>query len=305
MPLLDPATVAQFRPLAHLVPDHWRTGSATADDGTGLHWTDTGGDGPPVVLLHGIQVDGLTWLRTARALESRHRVVMPDLRGHGRSGRVRATLSTRTHVDDMIAVLRAARIDRPALIGHSLGADVAGHLAAQIDAAGVVLVDPVLRPMPAGLFDLDTPPPWMEAIFDTLRALTAQPHAERMVTGLAMLPPTDGGVDWHEADYVSYIEGQSRFDLDVYRHLDTGTAPLAASPAVIAAIDCPVLLLTARPMLPGVDVAADVVGFTANWRRGRHVHFADSGHAIPADRFDRFLDVVTGFLDDPPAAVDR
>jgi pimeloyl-ACP methyl ester carboxylesterase len=295
MPLLRPDTVAQFRPLADLVPDHWTAGTSTADDGTTLHWTDTGGEGPPVVLLHGVQVDGLTWLRTAQALEDTHRLVMPDLRGHGRSGRVHATVSTQTHVDDMTVVLDDTGIDAPIVIGHSMGAEVAGVLAAQRHVRGVVLVDPVLRQMPLEMLDVDDPPPWMVAIFDVLRALAAQPHAERMVSGLGMLPP-GGEIDWDERDYVSYIEGQSRFDLRLYRYLDTDTPALAASPDVVAAIDCPILLLTARPMLPGADIHADVAGLTDHWRDGRHVHFPDSGHAIPADRFDRFIAVVRRFI---------
>ena len=50
-------------------------------------------------------------------------------------------------------------------------------------------------------------------------------------------------------------------------------------------------------MLPGADIEADVTAFTAHWRGGRHMHFPDSGHAIPADQFERFVDVVTGFID--------
>lgn len=294
---LEPETVARFRPLGELVPDHWTTGTTAAPDGTTLHWTDTGGDGAPVVLLHGVQVDGLSWLRTARALEDRHRVLMPDLRGHGRSGRVQATVSTGTYTDDVAAVLAAAAVDAPVVVGHSMGAEVAGALAARGGVRGVVLVDPALRPMPAALFDVDDPPPWMAGIFTTLRELGAQEHAERMVTGLNMLPP-GADVDWHEADYVSFIDGQSRFDLNVYRHLDTEVALLATDADTIAAIDCPLLLLTARPMMPGADTAADIATFTTNWRDGRHVHFADAGHAIYADQFERFVDVVTDFIDE-------
>jgi len=230
MPTLRPDTVAQFRPLADLVPDHWTTGSTVAGDGTSLHWTDTGGDGPPVVLLHGVQVDGLSWLRTAQALEADHRVVMPDLRGHGRSGRIDAPVPPQITVDDMVTVLAAAGVDEPIVIGHSMGADVAGRLAAQHAVRGLVLVDPALRQMPAPMFDVDDPPPWMAEVFDTLRALPA------------------------------------------------------------------LLLVTARPMFPGADIETDVTAFTKHWRDGRHVHVADSGHAIPADQFDRFIEVVTGFI---------
>lgn len=295
MPPLRPETVRRFRTLAELTPDHWRTGTTTAPDGTTLVWTDTGGDGPPVVLIHGVQVDGRSWLRTARAIESAHRVVMPDLRGHGRSGRIRGTVSTRTHVDDVAAVLAAAGIDEPVVVGHSLGADVAGLLAAHHRVRALVLVDPALRPVPSALFDVDDPPPWMAAIFDTLRALADLRHTERMVAGLRMLPPGDQ-VEWHEADYVSYVEGQARFDVALYRNLDPDDRPLAASPATIAAIGCPILLLTARQMMPGADIEVDVRQFTSHWRDGRHVHLPDSGHAIPAERFDRFIAELTGFV---------
>lgn len=300
MPSLRPGTVARFRPLAELVPDHWTTGTTTAADATVLHWTDTGGEGPPVVLLHGVQVDGLSWLRTAQALEDDHRVVLPDLRGHGRSGRVPGRLSGNMMVDDIVAVLDAAGVREPIVIGHSMGADIAGRLAARCPVRALVLVDPALHQMPPAMFDVDEPPPWMAAIYDAMRALAAQPHAERMVTGLQLLPP-GAQVDWHEADYVTYIEGQARFDLDLYRNLDPTAPLLVASPDVVAAIDCPILLLTARPLLPGVDIDAAVTGFTANWRDGRHVHIADSGHAIPAERFGPFMAEVTAFIAALPA----
>lgn len=295
MVMLDADSVAGFRPLSDIVPEHWRRATTAAPDGTTLHWTDTGGNGSEIVVIHGIQVDGMTWLRTARALEADHRVVMPDLRGHGRSGRVRAPVTLRTLADDVATVLDAAGVARPILVGHSLGADVAGLLASRRAVRGVVLVDPVLRPVPQAGSDAADPPPWMTAILDTLHALASQPHAERMVTGLRMLPP-GSDVDWDEADYVSYVEGQARFDTDVYRHLDV-SAPLVSSPDLIAAIGCPVLLLTARPMLPGANIDDDVAPFTAHWRDGRHVHVADAGHAIPADAFDRFIDEVTAFTE--------
>ncbi|HEX6255792.1 MAG TPA: alpha/beta hydrolase [Euzebyales bacterium] len=306
MPKLEAETVATFRPLVDLVPEGWRTATTTAADGTELHWTDTGGDGAPVVLLHGLQVDGLSWLRTAQALAPSHRVVMPDLRGHGRSGRVHTTASTGVHVDDVTTVLDAADVECPVVVGHSLGAEVAGFLAARGRMRGVVLVDPVLVPMPSPVIDVDAPPPWLAPIFATLRALPTQTHNQRMRAGLTLLPP-GVDVDWHEVDYVTFVEGQSRFDLDVYRHLDPDGASLAASPDAVAAIDCPILLLTARPMLPGAGGEVDATPLTGHWRDGRHVHFPGSGHHIAADRFDRFVREVGAFIadvGDPDGATD-
>lgn len=299
MPALRPDIVTAFRPLAEHLPGHWRSATTHADDGTELHWMDTGGDGPPVVLLHGVQVDGTTWLRTAMALEAGHRVVMPDARGHGRSGRITAPVTVAVLVDDLRAVLAAADVRAPAVVGHSMGAEIAARLATDPDAGvrGVALVDPALRDLSAVLaIDVDAPPPWMRTVFDTLRALPAQSHAQRMVTGLGLLPP-GGQTEWHEVDYVAYVDAQSRFDLEYYRNLSSDDGVVATSPDIVAAIDCPILLLTAVPMMPGVDLDRETAGFTDNWRDGRHVHLPDSGHAIPADQFDRFLDVLTTFLD--------
>lgn len=296
MPQLTPETVTRFRPLVELVPAHWRTGSTAAADGTDLHWTETGGDGPAVVLLHGVQVSGLSWLRTAQALESRHRVVMPDLRGHGRSGRLHGAAPPEVLVDDVRAVQDALGVHRPIVVGHSMGAEVAGRLAAAENLRGVVLVDPALQNVAATMaFDVDAPPPWMRSLFDTLDALKTQSHRKRMVAGLHLLPPGPPP-DWDEADYVGLVAGQAQFDLGLYRYMDVDAPILAESPAVVAAIRCPLLLLTARSMLPGFDLHAAVTAFTRHWRDGRHVHFADSGHVIMADQFERFVEVLTRYI---------
>ncbi len=62
--------VQGYRPMSELIPAHWQTGAIESDDGARIHYTRTGGQKPPVLLLHGVQVNGLTWLRTAKALEA-------------------------------------------------------------------------------------------------------------------------------------------------------------------------------------------------------------------------------------------
>jgi N-formylmaleamate deformylase len=50
-----------------------------------IHFLRTGGEGPPVVLLHGLMGDGAYFSPLARALEADFDVVMPDARAHGGS----------------------------------------------------------------------------------------------------------------------------------------------------------------------------------------------------------------------------
>lgn len=294
MNALSAEIVQDFRPLAELVPAHWQAGSIEAQDGTQLHYTRTGGAKPALLLLHGIQAAGLTWLRTAKALEPSYDVVMPDFRGHGLSGRVSGSLAADTLVNDTVGLIGALGLAAPFVAGHSMGADIAGRLAAAHPTRAVMLADPPLRNFAAAAqMNDDAPPPWMQPIIEAMRALRTQSHAERMLTGLRLLPPGTPALE--EADYVSFVEALAQFDLAFFRSI-LSMGYLFEAPEVIARIASPVLLLTARPMMPGADIAAGVSAYEMNWRAGEHIHFADSGHFIQFEQFERFVDALERFM---------
>lgn len=80
---------------------------------------DFGGDAPPLVLLHGGGGNLAHMTTLARALRPRHRVVTVDLRGHGRSGD--GPWSWDAVLGDLAAVAVQMELERPAVVGHSLG----------------------------------------------------------------------------------------------------------------------------------------------------------------------------------------
>lgn len=110
-------------------PDHWQSAFISTSDGATIHYTRTGGEKPALLLLHGLQAMGLTWLRTAQALEPHYDVIMPNFRGHGASSRVAGSFTVDRLIDDVIELIRALDLDRPFAVGHSMGADIAGRLA--------------------------------------------------------------------------------------------------------------------------------------------------------------------------------
>jgi pimeloyl-ACP methyl ester carboxylesterase len=89
------------------------------------------GEGPDVVMVHGITGNLAVWhLQLVPALAERCRVLTYDLRGHGYSDAPPTGYSPDDMATDLLDLLDAMEIDRPVVIGHSYGADVALYLAA-------------------------------------------------------------------------------------------------------------------------------------------------------------------------------
>jgi pimeloyl-ACP methyl ester carboxylesterase len=100
------------------------TPRVTDVDGTSIAWTEVG-SGPPLVLLHGLADSHRTWRAVAPQLASRFRVLMPDLPGHGLSGRPDAPYTLDWYAHTLGAWLDAANVERAHVVGHSFGGGVA------------------------------------------------------------------------------------------------------------------------------------------------------------------------------------
>src|SRR5437764_9490183 len=83
------------------------------------------GDGPPVVLIHGMVNSSKHWERVALRLAERYTVVAPDLIGHGDSAAVRGDYSLGAHACSIRDLLAALDIPRATVVGHSLGGGIA------------------------------------------------------------------------------------------------------------------------------------------------------------------------------------
>jgi 3-oxoadipate enol-lactonase len=87
------------------------------------------GEGEPLLLLHGLMVSGSMFDPLIQLLRNRFRMLIPDLRGHGRSGDLAGPYDVAALAGDLDAVLAGARFDRCAVLGYSHGGAVAQQLA--------------------------------------------------------------------------------------------------------------------------------------------------------------------------------
>jgi pimeloyl-ACP methyl ester carboxylesterase len=110
--------------------------SVRAEDGARIAYSEAG-DGPALVLVHGITESRRAWDPIVPALTDRWRVVSLDLRGHGDSDR-RDPYDPITLANDVATVVAATGVEDPLMVGHSLGGIVvsayggAGHPARAI-----------------------------------------------------------------------------------------------------------------------------------------------------------------------------
>ncbi len=101
------------------------------------------GDGVPLILLHGFPLSAAIWTPVRTAIEQGARLVTPDLRGFGGSGKPASGYAVEELGADVVALADALGLDRFVLGGHSMG----GYVALRVAAAhperllGLILVD--------------------------------------------------------------------------------------------------------------------------------------------------------------------
>jgi len=99
-------------------------------NGVKLHYL-VAGDGDPVILLHGYAQNGHMWRPLMKELAKTHRVIAPDLRGFGDSGKPEGGYDKKSMAQDVHALARSLGIQRAGVAGHDIGLMVAYAYAAQ------------------------------------------------------------------------------------------------------------------------------------------------------------------------------
>jgi len=95
----------------------------------GLLYFTEHGSGPPLLLIHGLMVTGEMFAPVLDHFATRRRVILPDLRGHGRSRALPPPYTARQLAADLAALLQHLGVASTAVLGYSLGGAIAQQLA--------------------------------------------------------------------------------------------------------------------------------------------------------------------------------
>ena len=110
------------------------SGATIRVNGINIFYRDTGGQGHPMLCLHGRWGRGETWRDLMARYRGTYRIIAPDQRGHGLSDKPRAGYAAEDFAADAHELLQTLGCGRAIVVGHSMGARVAAHLVAAFPA---------------------------------------------------------------------------------------------------------------------------------------------------------------------------
>jgi N-formylmaleamate deformylase len=268
-----------------------KVGSSTAR----LKYFRSGGALPPLVLVHGFTDSALYFTRLAEALSKEWDVVAYDARGHGESSRLAecdGQFDDDARVQDLVCTVETLKLDRPVLIGHSMGgATIALTLSRHPGLSrGAVLEDPA----------------WWELDDDqlvtrrTMRAQQVVAWAE-WVSAIQAMTFEDAVTlrsaeepAWNLVDIETSLYARRCFDLDLFGPFLPERSPWRDS---VKSFEQPVMLTLGSRADRGAIITADLAEEARGLNPLLMSHLVEgAGHHLRYDQFDDFLSAVQDFV---------
>lgn len=259
----------------------------------------TAGDGPVVLLVHGMASSSATWKHVLPALAARYTVVAPDLPGHGASAKPRGEYSLGAHANSLRDLLNALGHERATLVGQSLGGGVAMQMAYQFPerCERLVLVGSgglgreVNRLLPALTV------PGAEYVFSLVCTPGLRDAGNRVAAwlrrvGVRVTPAAEEM--WRSYAALAEADGRRAFFRTLRAVIDLGGQAVSATDRLYLASQVPTLIVWgARD--PFIPVSHAIAAHEAI-RGSRLEVFEDVGHYPHCEAPKRFADVLVDFM---------
>lgn len=259
----------------------WTEGWALAN-GIRIHYYRVPAPGKPVIVFaHGSSDDGRCWTSLARELQGRFEMILPDARGHGLSDPPREGDPADAQVEDLAAFIQELNLDKPILMGHSMGASAAAWLAAKHPSllSAVILEDPGLLPRNYG-GDADVEERRRQAL-----ALNNATYDETVARCMKNTPM------W------GYEECRLWAPSKLLHHPNNAFRRLGDRPSMVDLFDkikIPTLILKADAP---PDVRKQNEAVTKHLAHGKIVHIDGAGHNVRREQKAKLLIALNAFLD--------
>ena len=255
------------------------------------YWRTGDGSKPALVMCHGVTDNGLCWTPVARVLEKDFDVIMVDARGHGFSDAPESGYTTEDRADDVAALIQALGLEKPIILGHSMGGATASYAAMKYPDlfSKVLLEDP-------GWWEQDSHRQTMteEERKATIGERRADIIRRSRLTREAMI--ADNQHDrpgWSAEELGNWALSKHQVSPNIVQVYGQARPPWRE---VARGIQSPTLLITAdveKGAIVTFAMAKEATEINANIQV---VHIAEADHNIRRATFDAYMAAVKAFL---------
>ena len=259
---------------------HWDT-ALCQTNGINIHYTRTGGNKPPVILLHGLMTNGICcWTGLAHVLENCYDVIMPDARGHGNSSVPDFGYRYEDHAEDVIGLINALNLPFPILLGHSMGGMTAAVVASRKPnlLRGVILADPTFLS-----------PKVQREVRDSD---IAEQHRQKLKMSLDEMVADTRSRHPNRPDKLNELFAQARLQTSMAA-LDILTPPNPDYKILVSAIDVPSLIVFGDKGVVSSVVAKELQHLNPKLQAEQ---LKNAGHSLHLDQPEQFSAVVKTFI---------
>ncbi len=255
-------------------------------NGTKIHYQRTGGDKPSIVLAHGFSDNGPCWVALVPVLREDYDVIMYDARGHGLSDAPETGYSTEDRVADLAGLIHALGLEKPILMGHSMGASTVGWtVAIHPDIArAAILEDP-------GLQRQTQTPLSEEERKDMAEKRRAEILGRKAMTREQLMELGRSNTSWPEEEYGPWADSKLQLSPNVVQFF--GGYMRSWLGDAFPKIKVPVLILKQDTDEEGKKRDQEVARLLPN---GRLIHIEGAGHCIRRDKPEATIKVLREFL---------
>jgi len=273
-------------------------GRTTRLHGHELAYLDTG-EGSAVLFIHGLLGSHQNWTHLVDVLAADHRVVAPDLFGHGASAKPRGDYSLGAHAASLRDLLDQLGIDRVTLVGHSLGGGIAMQFCylfpgrverlVLVSSGGLGRsVSPLLRSATL---------PGAEWVLPLVASRWVRERAEAAGRGVARLGWRAGPdlvEGWRGFTGLTDVDARRAFLATVRAVIDPGGQTVTAHDHLPMAVEIPTLVVwgTRDRMIPAWHAASAAQAIAGS----RVELFEGAGHFPHLDDPERFAEVLADFI---------
>ncbi len=293
------------------IPDGWSDAYVYANGIRSHYYHAVPQPGKPViVMVHGLTDNGLCWTTLTRKLQAAFDIYMLDARGHGLSDQFTSTDNGETLVKDVVEFVKVMKLQKPILMGHSMGAAIVMRVGAEYPELGraIIMLDPFLRvrttvratavrgvpdrtPQTQAVVQPGAPNNRLSiSMFGTPETLVAQNNysfEDLLATGRRQNPL------WDKVDIEYWALSKKQYHGPYTPEASAAMSGTMNTGNSLSKIQVPAIILKADA---SADVRKSDEEAAAVMLKGKLVHIDGAGHNLHHDKLERTVEVLNEFF---------